>query len=136
MLETRILNDSDYETLVYWWNNWSEWENAAPPKEMLPENGKGGIMIHKKSSEICAGFIYTTNSKIAWLEFVISNPNYREQDRKEAIALLINNLCAIAKNLGFKAVFTSVKNPFLINHFQKTGFSKDSKQSTEMVKRL
>lgn len=133
MLQQRLLKDEDYPVLCEWWadNNF-----PAPPKEMLPQNGLGGVMITKKGIDICAGFIYTTNSKIAWMEFIVANYNYREKDRKEAIMLLIDNLCYIAQNLGFKAVFSSVKNPFLINHFKNSGFSVDCAKSTEMVKRL
>lgn len=135
MLETRLLNTDDYDTLVSWWDGWKDWKGNAPPKEFLPQNGTGGIMISNDDVDICAGFLYTTNSKIAWLEFIVSNPNYRNKDRKEAIVMLIDVLCNIANELGFKAVFTSVKNPFLINHLKNVGFSLEATKSYEMVKR-
>lgn len=130
MLKTRLLTEQDYNILANWWKGW-KWQ--APPKEMLPQNGTGGIMIYKDDINICAGFLYTTNSKIAWLEFIISNPEYRNKDRKDAIKLVIDNLCNIAKDLGFKAVFTSVKHPSLINHYKNKGFSVDNKSSYEMT---
>ena len=133
MLETRLLNDDDYDILVSWWNDNNF---PPPPKEMLPNNGTGGIIITKEGVNICAGFLYTTNSKIAWLEWVVADKNYRDKDRKQAIILLINGLCNLAQELGFKAIFTSVKNPFLINHFKNTGFTLDSNKSSEMVKKL
>jgi len=133
MFETRLLNETDYDALVHWWK-WFRF--TAPPKDMLPQDGMGGIMIQKDGVDVCAGFLYTTNSKIAWLEFIVSNPEYKDKNRKEAIKTLINSLCHIAHNLGFKAVFTSVKNQSLINHFKDTGFSLDAHKSSEMVKRL
>jgi N-acetylglutamate synthase-like GNAT family acetyltransferase len=133
MFQVRALNEQDYDSLV----EWAKWfKFPYPPKEMLPNNGTGGIMVTKDGIDVCAGFIYTTNSKIAWLEWIVSNPEYRNKDRQEAIKILIDGLCNIAQSLGFKAVFTSVKNQSLINHFKDIGFSLDSHKSSEMVKRL
>ena len=40
------LNPSDYdEVLVNWWKEWG-W--TPPPKEFLPEDGQGGIMVSYK----------------------------------------------------------------------------------------
>lgn len=129
----RFLEEGDYEKLLPWWK-WHRF--TAPPKEMLPQNGKGGIMVSKNRIDICAGFLYRTDSKIAWMEFIISNPNYREKDRVDAIKLLIEQLCLIAKQQGYKAVFTSVKHHSLINHFKSTGFTAEKGKSTEMVRAL
>ena len=133
MFETRLLDESDYDTLVSWW----EKENFTPiPKQKLPQNGTGGLMVFKDDVEICTGFLYTTNSSIAWLEFIVANREYREKDRKDAIQLLITSLCNIAKELGFDTVFSIGQHPSLINHFESLGFSADKKKSTEMVKLL
>ena len=85
----RLLNESDYDnTLVKWWQDW-RWQ--APPKEMLPNNGLGGFMISKEDVNICAGFAYFTNSGIAFCEFIVSNFEYKDKDRHEAIELLIES---------------------------------------------
>ena len=42
-MEVRFLTSDDYETLSSWWKDW-RW--TAPPKDMLPENGLGGVMVH------------------------------------------------------------------------------------------
>ena len=84
----RQLKESDWDTLVSWWEAWPEWVN--PPKSFLPNHGIGGIMIEKSNQPIVAGFLYFTNSDAVLLEWIVSNPEYRENDRKEAIELLIN----------------------------------------------
>ena len=48
-----------------------------------------GLLLKNKSQPIVAGFLYTTNSKAALLEWIVSNPKYRENDRQKAIELLI-----------------------------------------------
>ena len=55
----RKLNDKDYDCLVNWWK-WWRW--TPIPKNFLPDNGTGGIMIQKENIPIVAGFIYYTNS--------------------------------------------------------------------------
>ena len=132
MLLIRKLIESDYDTLVEWFK-WFRF--TVPPKEMLPQNGCGGIMVHKEV-DICAGFIYRTDSQICWMEFIISNPNYRESDRAEAIKFLIESLSSIAKSMGYSIIFTSVKEEHLINHLKKCGFTIEKGTSKEMVKAL
>lgn len=133
MYKIRVLNDEDYSTLKKWWS-WFRF--PSPPKEYLPEEGKGGIMLTKNNVEVCAGFIFFTNSKMAWVEFIVSNPNYREDDRSELIQSLIIEIAEIIKNKGYKVIFTSVKNESLINHFESVGFIKSTNNTTEMILNL
>jgi len=128
--DIRLLNNSDYDILVSWWKFW---RFPAPPSDFLPENGTGGLMLSKGGIDIVCGFLYFTNSKIMWLEYIVSNPQYREKDRAEAIETLILELCEIGRNKGYKCVFTSVKNPSLIKRFSAVGFVGGSTKSVEMV---
>ena len=84
-MNTRQLKEEDWETLQKWWSAWPKWE--APPKDFLPDNGTGGLMVEKDNKPIVAGFLYITNSKGVLLEWIVSNPEYRENDRDSAIEL-------------------------------------------------
>jgi hypothetical protein len=104
---------------------------------MLPEEGKGGVMISKDGVEICAGFVYFTNSKTAWIEFIVSNFHYRENDRHEALEFLINVLIEMIKENGnFKYIYTSLKSKSLIDRYSNCGFQKGDSNCQEMVKIL
>lgn len=131
-MEFRLLEDSDYETLCKWWK-W--WRFSAPPKDALPHNGKGGIMVSRDGVDVCAGFIYFTNSTMCWIEFIVSNPEVKE-NRKEVITFLINELCVLAKRAGVKVAYTSLKSPSLINNFSECEFITGSSNCTEMIKVL
>lgn len=128
MFNARIIKEEDYQELLTWWK-WHRF--PAPAIEMLPNSG---VMISKKEINICAGYIYFTNSSICWVEFIVSNPNYRESDRKEAIKEVIQQLTSIAKDNGFKAVYTNLKNPSLIKYFKEVDYQEGSIQTTEMIK--
>ena len=43
-MEVRFLTSDDYDTLSSWWKDW-RW--TAPPRDMLPEDGLSGVMVHK-----------------------------------------------------------------------------------------
>lgn len=131
----RPLNELDYDTtLVGWWADWG-WE--SPKKDFLPDNGKGGIMILDKETPVCAGFIYTTNSKVAWVDWIISNKNYREKPkRSQAINLLIETLTNICKSTGHKYSYALLKNQSLIKTYEKIGYIKGGEQTSEMIKLL
>lgn len=133
MFNARVLKEEDYQELASWWK-W--WKFPPPAQEMLPNNGTCGIMLSKEGVNVCAGFIYYTNSKMCWIEFIVSNPNYRKSDRKEALLVLINELGDIAKSKGFKVAYTNLKNASLINHFADCQYIKGSIQTTEMIKIL
>lgn len=128
-----MLTDDDYPVLCGYWR-WHRF--PAPYKDCLPEDGKGGLMVMKNGVNICAGFLYLTNSRLSWLEFIVSNPDYREKDRAEAIQCLIYELTYLAKRQGCRGVFTSVKNQNLIKHYEACGYVNNGKGTIEMVKVL
>ena len=130
---TRPLTAEDYEaTLVGWWKAW-EWE--APLRDFLPQNGEGGIMVMDDDTPVCAGFIYNTNSKVAWVDWIISNKDYKES-RSEAIGLLIETLTSIAKNLDNNYAYALIKHKGLIKTYESLGYMQAENYNTEMIKKL
>ncbi len=132
-MKIRKLTESDYETLEKWWKAW-KW----PPveKEFLPDNGTGGFVVEKNGTMIVAGFIYVTNSKAVLLEWIISNPEYREDDRDMAITCLISTVEKIIKGWGYKYIFTIGRTKALINKHKELGWHVDDKPSHEIIKIL
>jgi len=128
----RRLVEGDYEnTLVDWWKAWG-WE--VIPKDFLPENGTGGLMVSKGDVDICAGFIYLTNSKVALTEFVVSNKEYKDNDRSDAIQLLIDSILLLADERGYKYAHVILKNKSLLNKYKKSGYLVSDDNVTEMLK--
>ena len=131
---TRQLEESDWDTLVKWWEWWPEW--TAPAKSFLPNNGTGGLMVEKDKKPLVAGFLYFTNSDAVLLEWIVSDPEYRESDRKDAIELLINTSEQLCKNENKKYMFTIGRNKHLINTHKKLGWHVDTKPSYEIIKNI
>lgn len=131
----RKLNSTDYdEILVKWWNDWG-WQPAQ--KDFLPENGEGGIIIYDGDTPICAGFMYITNSKVSWVDWIISNKDYRKKpNRKYAIELLIEKLTEMCKYSGAKYIYALIKHDGLIESYEKHGYIQGDSYTKEMIKAL
>jgi hypothetical protein len=132
MMEYRILKKGDYELILTKW--WKSWRWTPPPKDMLPEDGCGGVIVSSNGIDVCAGFIYFTNSKTAWLEYIVSSIDYKESDRAEAIEFLINSLSTIARDMGVVYIYTSLKSKTLIDRYVNCGFIKGDSNCQELIK--
>ena len=114
-LNVRLLRDEDYETIVSWWK-WWKW--PVLPKQSLPPTG---LMVEKGDTSIVSCYIYITNSTGALLEWVVSNPEYREKDRKQAIELLLIAAEKMLKDQGVTYIFSIGRNKHLIETHKKLG---------------
>lgn len=129
----RPLTETDYSDLLVGW--WKDWGWTPPARDFLPDDGKGGIIIYDEEQPVCAGFLYTTNSKVAWVEFVISNKEYiKSEERKEALTLLVDTLTSIAKNTGHKFSYALIKNKSLTSIYESLGYIKGDEYVGEMLK--
>ena len=129
----RKLTEQDYSMLVDWWK-WWRW--SPPSKNLLPDNGTGGIIIEKNNIPVVAGFLYFTNSEMVLLEWIVSNPKYKESDRKDAIEMLINVSEQVCRKENKKYMFTIGRSKHLRETHEKLGWSVDSKSSYEIIKNL
>ena len=132
-LYIRPLVATDYDIILLQW--WSDWRWTAPSRDFLPDNGTGGYMVYDGETPVCAGFMYETNSKAIWCDWVISNIEYKDRTkRKEALSLLIKTISEQARMLNKKYVYALIKNKPLINVYKKQGFIEGASYSHELIK--
>lgn len=125
----RSVSKEDYEdVLVKWWKDWG-WE--PPPLDFLPETG---LIVSKGNVDICAGFLYLTNSKVALTEFVVSNKDYKESDRGEAIDFLLDCIIELANQNGCKYAHVILKNKSLLQKYKRAGYIESDKNVIELIK--
>ena len=132
-LSLRALKESDYEDMSSWWK-WWRWPEVS--KDTLPMNGIGGLMVYKDDVLIAAGFLYLSNSKVAWLDWIVSNPHYRQSDRKDALEILIMGLEDVAKSQGYSIIISIARNKSLINIHEQLGYTVDKNPSYEISKKI
>ena len=130
-MNTRTLTESDYEILTDWWKAWG-WPILV--KDMLPDNGTGGIMVENEGENIVAGFLYWSNSKLVWLDWIISNPKTNRDIRQEAIKKLILTAEHMTKEAGSKYMMSISRSNSLLKIHKELGWTIDKTPSHEMVK--
>lgn len=122
----RKFEDKDYPVVCEWWKGY-DWPEI--PYTMLPING---LII----DNTCAGFLYQTDSDLAWIEFIVGNPTIDKNKRAEGLEQLIGGLKDKAKELGFKTVFTATRHERLVDRFKEKGFHISDKNMTHMIGRI
>lgn len=126
------LSYEDYDNiLIGWWKDWG-WEQS-PARDFLPKNGEGGLIVYDNDIPVCAAFLYNTDSKVAWITWVVSNKEYK--NKTMALEMLISKLEEVAKLQGNKYIFTNNNHSWLIKKFINLGYSKGT-TSTELIKTL
>lgn len=126
-------NENDhYAMLALWWDSWADW--VAIPPMMLPENGL--IIYSDCNVPLCAGFVYKTDSCIAWVEHIISSKDAPKELRGGSVEFLINELSLLAKGLGFLICLTSSNKNGLIAKFENEKYQKTDLNTTILTKVL
>ena len=129
------LQQGDYENILCKW--WKDWRWTPPSKDFLPDNGEGGWIVYDNDMPVCAGFMYLTNSKAVWCDWIISNFEYKDrQKRKEALELLVHIISLTAEDLGKKYIYALIKNKPLVNVYKKVGFIEGDAYTHELIKKL
>lgn len=125
-MKIELVNQENYNILKQWWEGYS-W--PVIPFEMLP---KIGFIV----DNVVAGFIYSTDSKICLIEWIIGNPDSDKNERKKALNNLLNVLCNTAKEMGYTHCFTYTKNSGLINALKLNEFKKTDEQMIHFMRGL
>jgi len=119
-LNIQPLKSTDYDEVLCSW--WKAWRWTPPPQDFLPENGTGGLMVYDGDIPVVAGYLYNTNSNVVWVDWVVSNFEYKKKEnRKLAIKLLILALEERIKQLGKNICYALIKNKNLISIYKELG---------------
>lgn len=128
----RYFKEEDYNQLVEWWNFW---RFTPPSLGVLPKGT--GVIVNDGEKDVCAGFVYISNSDICWIEFIVSNPSEKDKiKRNKYITAIIDRLSILGMELGAKVAYTSLKNENLQNKYLDCGFVLGSKNCNEYIKVL
>jgi hypothetical protein len=132
-LNIRKLQESDWSLLEGWWKDWG-WPVLS--KDILPDNGTGGIMIEHDEKPIAAGFIYWSNSGMCWLDWIISDNKGSKRARPLAVKLLIETAEDMVRAAGKKCLMSISRSNSLLKIHKKLGWTIDKTPSHEMIKRI
>lgn len=130
----RVIKGSDeygqiLATAKIWWDFW---KFTPPAFEYLPQNM---LCAYNEDGPACIGFMYMTDSKLCWLEWIVADPKRSKADRNDAIQMILSSVKILSSALGFSAIFTSSKNQSLNNKLEKK-YQKTDEGVTHFVGRV
>ena len=129
MFEVKPYSPENYAELSQWW---AEWGWPPIPEAYLPPDG---LIVSAEGKNICAAFLYRTNTPICWAENYISFKGADKRIRQNALDLLIESLVEKAMTFNFQVVMSSIHHPVLGKRLEKSGFIvSDTNMTTYMRK--
>lgn len=130
-MKTRLYKPEDYATIEPWWVSRHQ---PAVPANILP---KCGVVVEEEGLLIAAAWIYQDNSVgVAWLAWLVSNPDVRAFDVEKALEVLLGGCELVIKEFGYGLMFTMTDRGSLGRWFQRNGFTPNHRGMTQYFKAL
>lgn len=82
---------------------------------------------------VCAGFLYFTDSEIAILEWVVSNPKASTMEVGRGIKAIVEAAISTALNEGYSMIFSYVKSKGLQKLYERQGFKVTDDNMTHVL---
>jgi hypothetical protein len=94
---------------------WMQFRNEDITPDALPQTG---FVIPEKA----AGFLYRTDSSVAWIEGLVAAPGLSREERSEAVDAVVAAVCQEAKKLGFKMLLGYTVLDVVVKRAERLGF--------------
>lgn len=114
-MDLRQLNASDVEVIGPWYEEKGDFLN----EEWIPKGT--AFVVQDQVGLVACGFLLLTNSGIAFMEFLATNPKRSEFEQARALRYLTLELEKMSKALGFKVILGFVPEDHfsLVKHYQR-----------------
>ena len=119
--DIRPITVDDYPKLTKWWKLYKDDGIVIPKASLLPEKGLGGFVVEKNGAVIASAFLYFTNSALGYVDYLIADPSYREDDRQSILLELAAHVTAVAVKAGCETVWALTSNKKLVNMAEQSG---------------
>lgn len=113
----------DYPTICSWW---IVHEFPVVPFSYLPKNG---FIVPNKA----ACFVYNADSKIAMMEWLVSNPDLDFDERNQVVNELLGAMLKWCQEHGYSHVFTTTNKDRLRERLEAIGFKKTDENVTHYL---
>ena len=114
----RPIKEEDYTFINNWWKMI---DKSPPPRNLLPENGLHGLMACKNGRPIVCTYLYLTNSKFGYCDYMISDSNYKGRDRFEIVLKLMDMSIGTAWELGCEDFWFVTKSKGMLKRCKALG---------------
>ena len=117
-INVRKIELEDYEHINKWWA-----EQGLQPVDfkVLPLRGLGGLIVEKEKP-IAAAYLYLTNSKMGYIDNLISDPKYISKDRFDVILMLMAACKQMAEEVGCLDMWAITNSRGILKRCEKLGY--------------
>jgi hypothetical protein len=126
----RFQAEKHYETVSAWWAA-AKW--PAVPLSHLPQTG---VVVTLEGKPAAATWIYKTDSALCWVEWIVADPKVRRMKRDAVLSVLISAARELAREMGFRSIFMSIKHESLARRIEAQGFMATESGMTNYVCQL
>tara|TARA_R110002012_G_scaffold36334_5_gene102758 strand:- start:7760 stop:8161 length:402 start_codon:yes stop_codon:yes gene_type:complete len=118
-LKIRKIEIKDYKYINKWWV-----EQGFKPVslDVLPMQGLGGLIVEKQKP-IAVAYLYLTNSKMGYIDNLISDPKYISKDRFNIILELIAACKQMAVETGCLDVWAVTNSKGIIKRCKELEYN-------------
>jgi len=103
----RSFERGDYEMCCNWWRFWWGSCDRDPVARAFLPRDRRCYVIEKNGVEIACYFLFIMEPRVVgWTTYLVSNPKYKEKDRRDLINLLIQKVEKEAERYGIMQLFT------------------------------
>tara|TARA_R110000824_G_scaffold137741_1_gene302364 strand:+ start:136 stop:603 length:468 start_codon:yes stop_codon:yes gene_type:complete len=120
----RSFKKGDYETCVTWWEWWwTKFYGTEPVRRGFLPADERCFIIEKNNIPVAATFLILSEiPSVAWTTYLVSNPKYKEKDRRELIYKLIQGVEKEAEKYGTLQLFTVCNDKFVSDIHNNLGW--------------
>ena len=129
-LRVRKIQEKDLDLFDTWYK---KYDDTMPERDFLPEDGLGGFVVCKGDDPIGAMWLYLTNAKTCIPTFMISDKDYKDVDKKEALQLLMDFTTDFGEQLGCKYAFAWARGNRVLDYHLESGYVKSPDQYHEVI---
>ena len=119
-----------YDELSQFWRDYG-W--CPPSEEVLP---KKGFVAVTNGKAVGASFVYLSESGMAFMDWVIADPNASALSRGKAVYKTVEACQEYARSQGKKVLYTVTANAALLGTYEAMGFEKMETEATTMAMSL
>lgn len=117
MIELVTYDSNFHAIFVQRW--WESRQGVDFPLRMLPDIGRVAL---SNRQPIAMAFLYTTNSKVGWIGWPVSDPEASKELRSETLDIVLESLHEVAKAKGIELIWTTSGIPALQKRFEELGY--------------
>ena len=104
----RSFKEGDYELCCEWWTWWWGPLGAQPIKRCFLPKDERCFILENNGVPVACTFLFLAHDvpMLGWTSYLISNPKYKNKDRRELIKLLIKEVEKEAEKHGIIRLYT------------------------------